>query len=273
MPTNKEAPASTRRCRSRLLLLSDETLSECTSPVAMTVATNAVPAFNVTNGRGGAHGTGTGGALPDVGTGIAIGEAARPVPSEDNDQMPSATPAGTFEDQGMQARIERSVAGRALISFLLVLTLAAIMVMNMPDSDIKTRLLSLAQPYINATGLDQDWSMFSPNPRATAIYVEAHIDYKDGTSSVWSIPTRPGLWAYSDYRWQKVGEHVRLDANEWMWRPFAAYIGTQARADGREPVRVTLVRRWFQLLPPGPGPDRGPWNEFSFFSLDLKGSS
>jgi hypothetical protein len=268
MQTNKETPASTDRWTSRLLPPSDESLIGYTSPVA----TKAGTAINVTNGSGGAHNTGTGGTLPGVGTDIASGETAPPVPSEGNDRMSPATP-GPFKHQGMQARIEGSVTGRALISFLLVVILAALMVMNMPDSEIKTRLLGLAQPYINSTGLDQDWSMFSPNPRDTVIYVEAHIDYKDGTSSIWSIPTRPGLWAYSDYRWQKVGEHVRLDANEWMWRPFAAYIGTQARADGREPVRVTLVRRWFQLLPPGPGPDRGPWNEFSFFTLDLKGSS
>lgn len=170
----------------------------------------------------------------------------------------------------MQARVESSAAGHALISFMLVVTLAAIVVTNLPDSEIKARLLGSAQPYLNATGLDQGWGIFSPNPRGAVVYVEGCIDHADGTSSVWPIPARPGFSAYSDYRWHKFGEHVQLDANEWMWRPFAEYVANQARADGHEPVRVTLVRRWSQLLPPGPGPDHGPWNEFAFFTLDLE---
>jgi hypothetical protein len=172
----------------------------------------------------------------------------------------------------MQARIESSAAGRALISGILIVTLAAIMVTNLPDSEIKARLLGLTQPYLNATGLDQDWAIFSPNPRGTVVYVEGRIDYANGTTSAWPIPARSGIWAYSDYRWHKFGEYVQLDANKWMWYPFAKYIASRAHAYGHEPVRVTLVRRWFQLLPPGLGPDHGPWNNFPFFTLDLKGS-
>src|SRR5947209_19056364 len=96
-------------------------------------------------------------------------------------------------------------------------TLGVIMVTNQPDSETKARLLGSAQPYLNATGLDQDWSIFSPNPRGIVAYVEGRTDYADGTSSVWPIPARPGLWAYSDYRWHKFGEQVQLDATEWLW--------------------------------------------------------
>jgi hypothetical protein len=67
---------------------------------------------------------------------------------------------------------------------MLVVAIAAIIVTNLPDSEIKTRLFGLAQPLLNATGLDQDWSIFSPNPRGTVVYVEGRVDYANGTSSV-----------------------------------------------------------------------------------------
>ena len=38
-----------------------------------------------------------------------------------------------------------------------------------------------------------------------------------------------------------------------------------ARAEGRQPVRVSLVRRWADSNAPGPGPARGPWHEFTFY--------
>jgi hypothetical protein len=174
---------------------------------------------------------------------------------------------------GLQARIEASSAGRILISLILLATLAAIGVENMPNSVTKARLLGLAQPYLNATGLDQNWGVFAPNPRDVVVYVRGRVDYTDGGSTTWSIPTRPNLWAYSDYRWQKFGEYVHFDANGWTWLPLAQYIANQARHDGHKPMRVTLMRRWYELLPPGPGPDHGPWNEEPFFILDLERSA
>ena len=44
------------------------------------------------------------------------------------------------------------------------------------------------------------------------------------------------------------------------------------RAQGREPVSVTLVRRWRGLLPPGPGPSRGEWQEYPFYTYEVAGA-
>lgn len=165
----------------------------------------------------------------------------------------------------IRIRLEETVVGRAVISLGLIVALAAISVSNMPDSEIRDALVGWAQPYLNATGLDMDWGVFAPNPQGGTYDMEGRIDYADGSSSVWNFPTRPALWAYSDYRWQKLEEWVRLDEDQETWRPFAEYLASEARRGGRTPTRVSLVRRWTESLPPGQGPEHGPWHEFTFY--------
>jgi hypothetical protein len=98
-------------------------------------------------------------------------------------------------------------------------------------------------------------------PRDISAYVDARVDYSDGTSSVHPIPGASGLDAYVDYRWQKYEEVIRPDDGKQLWPAYANYIAGLARAEGRDPVRITLIRRWSPTLPPGPGPERGPWQQ------------
>jgi len=163
-------------------------------------------------------------------------------------------------------------ARRALINFGLVVTLAAMLAANMPDSVVKSRLLVAAQPYLTAVGLGQNWGMFAPHPRTEVAYVTGHIQYSDGTSSVWSTPGRTGLMAYSDYRWRKFGEHLRLDNNRQLWQPFAAYLAQHEGQPGHEPVQVSLMRRWAELQPPGVTPGLGPWSQFMYYSTPVRGA-
>ncbi|MGI8815410.1 MAG: hypothetical protein ACR2G2_09070 [Pseudonocardia sp.] len=169
----------------------------------------------------------------------------------------------------MQAKIESSAVGRALISLVVICIMLPVLVVNMPDSEIKTYLLDRGvSVFVRATGLDQNWGVFS-DVRRISLYVEGHIDYADGTSSVAAIPHGPGIEAYSDYRWHKYGEQLRLDDNARLWKPYATLLADRARAQGKHPVRVSLVRRFADTLPPGPGPERGPWTEFTFYVLPL----
>jgi len=147
-----------------------------------------------------------------------------------------------------------------LISVGVVVTIAAIIVGNMPDSALKSSLDDVAAPFLNATGLYQNWSVFS-QPRILSGYVDGRVDNSDGTSSVYPIRIRRGLEASMDYRWHKYEEAIRPDDGQRLWPAYAEYLADRARADGHHPVRVTLIRRWSDTLPPGPGPERGPWHE------------
>lgn len=164
----------------------------------------------------------------------------------------------------MLDRFEGTAVGRALISVFLVFTVGAILVVNMPASVLQRDLGRVPQPFVNATGLDQNWGIFS-DPRTLSAYVYARVDYADGSSSVVSFPSGRGLRAYVDYRWQKYEEQIRPDDGQWLWGPYATYVADRARQEGRVPVRVSLVRRWADTNPPGPGPERAPWREFTFY--------
>jgi hypothetical protein len=174
--------------------------------------------------------------------------------------------------RGVQERIEASAVGRGMISFGLIVTLAAILVTCLPDSVIKSSLLVRAQPYLTAVGLGEDWAVFAPNPRMAVIYGTGHIQYSDGTSLVWSFPVRRGLMAYSDYRWQKFEEHVRLDDYHGLWQPFAQYLADHESTPGRKPVQVSLMRRWADIQPPGVTPGLGPWSQYVYYVMPVRGA-
>jgi hypothetical protein len=165
--------------------------------------------------------------------------------------------------------VQMGLTRQVLISVGLIFTVAAIVIGNMPDSALTAQLNRSVQPYVNFTGLHQDWSVFA-DPRTITAYVEARVDFSDGTSAVYSFPVSPGLAAYSNYRWRKFGEHLRTDRKKWLWPAYAKYVADQARDQGHDPVRVTLVRRWANLLPPGRGPAHGPWHEFTMYVMPVK---
>lgn len=165
-------------------------------------------------------------------------------------------------------RCAASAAGRAVISVGVLVTVGAMLAANLPASQLQRDLGRVAQPYVNAVGIGQDWGIFS-RPRELSAYVYARVDYADGTSSVVNFPSGRGLDGYVDYRWQKFEEWVRPDAGRRLWDPLARYVAERAREGGREPVRVALVRRWADTERPGPGPQRAPWREYTFYVLTV----
>ena len=177
--------------------------------------------------------------------------------------------ASTVDAMVEKAKLKHRPAGRRLINFALILTLAAMLVATMPVSVIRSTLLVWAQPYLTAVGLGEDWGVFAPSPRTAVVYGTAQIRYTDGTSSEWSFPTRPGLAAYSDYRWQKFEEHVRLDGYSGLWRPFARYLASHESSPGHAPLQVTLTRRWAAIRPPGVRPELGPWAQYTYYSMPV----
>ena len=171
-----------------------------------------------------------------------------------------------------QTRFENSRSGRAVLNIGLIVTLAAILTAVMPASVIKDRLLPVAQPALAALGLGEDWGVFAPNPRTEVIYAGGVIKYSDHSESVWNFPVRPGIMAYSDYRWQKYEEHVRLDAFKGLWQAFATYLVTHDAVPGRTPVQVSLARKWAKILPPGAPTSLGPWAQYVYFVAPVGGT-
>lgn len=123
---------------------------------------------------------------------------------------------------------------------------------------------------MGAPGLDQAWSVFAPEPLQHEIMLEVELLYADGRRTLWRPPRRSALAAPLGYRLEAWTRRVVRDADSELWRPAAAWIAREHARGGRRPVRVTLRRRWRAV--PRPGQASGPrlWNEFDFYTLELR---
>jgi hypothetical protein len=154
------------------------------------------------------------------------------------------------------------------VSMLIVVILVAIVTSNAPDSTIKDGLLVVMRPVLAATGLDQRWGVFAPNPRLETSNVAARVDRADGTVGFYPLAADAGISEYWNYRWRKYGEQMWTQQSAERERvAFARWLADQDRAAGHQPVRVTLLRITRTNLRPGPGPDAEPWREVPFFTL------
>jgi hypothetical protein len=176
----------------------------------------------------------------------------------------------------IQERLESRGAGQLLISAFIVITLAAVSITNLPDSRLRQDAAPVANRYLNATGLDQSWNVFAPEPRRQSIAFEARVRFADGSFAIWRPPAGSRLaGAYWDYRWRKWLENVIQDAHrEMLWRPAALFAADQVQRSGHRPTKVTLVRRWRDLRPPGSRrPSASSARSYRYYQLDLTNSA
>lgn len=162
--------------------------------------------------------------------------------------------------------------GRRLgISVLIALVLLCMLAATAPRSEIKNGLVGLTRPLLYATGLEQGWGVFAPSPPRTTNHVVARVDRTDGTVGVYPLDGGDGLAEYWDYRWRKYGEQLwKKKTAERERVAFAGWVADQDRADGREPVRVTLNRIAYVNPPPGAAAgDTGTWREIPFFTTPV----
>jgi hypothetical protein len=165
----------------------------------------------------------------------------------------------------MQQRLESVWFGRLLISVFVAGTVAAMVVWNLPHSKLKTEAMRLTGPYTRATGLDQNWSVFAPNPYRDSFRLTARITYADGTTGRWEVPEGgAAIGAYWDFRWGKWAEWTLNAAHGDLCGGTARYVANLEADEGREPVRVDLVAHRRPNARPGDPPSRDGWTETVF---------
>jgi hypothetical protein len=170
----------------------------------------------------------------------------------------------------VQERLESSVAGRVAISVFLIVTIASLIAWNLPPSEIQRKSLKFVRPYITVLSLEQNWGVFAPDPRRQTLDFFARVRYADGSEEEMRMPTGGSLvGAYWDYHWWKWVESVTNDSHDQLWKPAAVWFSRRATANGRQPVKVMLVRRWYDLNPPGPGASHGEWHEATYYTLTV----
>lgn len=172
------------------------------------------------------------------------------------------------ERTGVQARLEASPLGRALLTGLILFTLGAMVISNLPASELRRTGIRVVKPFLDVSGLHQNWNLFAPDPRRTTLELEARIKYADGSTAVWHPPVGdPFIGVYSSFRWRKWAGNILSSENSELWVPTAEWIAGTHRRDGALPVQVTLVKRFYVAPAPGSGkPAVQPWKETTLYT-------
>jgi hypothetical protein len=164
-------------------------------------------------------------------------------------------------------RFEASTVGRVVLTALMAVLAVAVLAWNLPAGPPRDAVRPSAAHVLYPIGLDQDWALFAPDPRAFSVGVYARVTYTDGRERRYVPPHNGYLLApYRTYRWQKYVERLRADDFSSLWEPTARWI---ARDSGPGVRKVVLVRTFRDVVVPGSGEDRVARGEYAFYTLDL----
>jgi hypothetical protein len=155
-----------------------------------------------------------------------------------------------------QERLEATDLGRVLISAFLVLTLVAIITLDLPwqyDTALKRELSRVASPYSKATGVQQNWSVFAPIPRPSTLGFSARIRFADGSHVDWRPDVGdPYIGEFAGEHWVKWTEAAaRDDFLMVIDRPAAIWLARRFATADRRPVEVRFTRWWRDTPPLG----------------------
>jgi len=172
----------------------------------------------------------------------------------------------------MQQPIARRWWGRILINAFILWHLSALTIWLLPESALRRNCIGLVSPYMTWTGFMQSWSLFSPNPAPTEVYVEARITDADGRVRSWVYPRMVNMGYLERYRrerFRKLIEMAHPDENSMVWPSLARYAARRNNIDPRHPpVSVALVRH-FRAIPP-PGLLFAPYQTSIFFQMPVR---
>ncbi|MCW2817509.1 MAG: hypothetical protein JWR42_296 [Marmoricola sp.] len=167
----------------------------------------------------------------------------------------------------MGERFESSRVGRLLLTALMVVAVVAVALWNLPAGRPRDAVLPVLRPLVLPVGLDQDWALFAPDPRAFTVGVLARLTYDDGRTREWTPPDRGHVLApYRTYRWQKYVERLRADDYSGLWEPAARWLADELGPGVRQ---VQLVRTYRAAVRPGSRAARPAEQRFVFYTLTV----
>lgn len=124
--------------------------------------------------------------------------------------------------------------------------------------------------YTESLGFWQYWDMFAPNPAQEDIWVDAEIEFADGSKSLEVYPRiyEMGLAEkFVSERYRKYRERLSGDEYAWKWPHSAHWFAARAWKNPKNPpVRVTL-RRHYYLVPRPPAQPTFEYQIYPFYSV------
>jgi hypothetical protein len=140
-----------------------------------------------------------------------------------------------------------------VIGAVVALIVLIAVVSNLPaGSALKQSLSPVLSPIAMATGLEQYWSMYAPNPPQRLEDLEVHVTMADGADRVWTLPLdgRDHVVGVAvSHRWRKLRETLYSDARS---RPaLAHWVVGQVSGPSERAVGVQIIVRTETLPAPG----------------------
>jgi hypothetical protein len=150
----------------------------------------------------------------------------------------------------LQQRLEGSLVGQGLISAIASTIVLVGIVWNLPDSAIKSAFTPALTPIASASGVDQRWQMYAPDPVQRLEFVDVHVTMADGTDRVWAMrEDHPVIGQFTWYRWQKLKEQVIRQRD--IRAGIAHWVVRKLTVSSERPVRVQMIFRAQDLPAPG----------------------
>jgi hypothetical protein len=170
--------------------------------------------------------------------------------------------AKRFGMSALQRRVGESsfvkLVVEGVIGALVALIVLIAVVSNLPaGSALKQSLDPVLTPIAMATGLEQYWSMYAPNPPQRLEELEVHVLMADGADRVWKLPLDqdPVVGVAISHRWRKLRETLYGDARS---RPaLAHWVIDQVSRPSERAVGVQMIVHTQTLPAPG---QNGPAN-------------
>jgi hypothetical protein len=179
----------------------------------------------------------------------------------------------TAISQSVRRRIKASDTTRIreiAISAMILVILTIGVVRNLPDSALTQAALPAVDRIALPLGLDQNWSMYAPNPPRRQENIEVRITMADGKYEVWTLPRLNPIFGVGfSHRWRKFKE--TLVADEQIRPDFVHWVVREMTPPGEHPARVDMFLQTEDLPPPGVS-EPGSTAVQTLYSEDLTGN-
>jgi hypothetical protein len=182
--------------------------------------------------------------------------------------------ANRFGVSAVQRHVGVSSFGKlvfeGVVGAVVALIVLIAVVSNLPaGSSLKQSLEPVLTPIAMATGLEQYWSMYAPNPPQRLEELEVHVMMADGADRVWTLPLDhdPVVGVAVSHRWRKLRETLYGDARS---RPaLAHWVVDQVSGPSERAVGVQIIVHTETLPAPGQG-GRGDTGVEILYREDLR---
>ncbi|MGZ3771186.1 MAG: hypothetical protein ACXVCP_01825 [Bdellovibrio sp.] len=167
------------------------------------------------------------------------------------------------------------VTKKFIIICFFTLNISIMIVDGLPDrSALGGKFINLVAQYQAWAMLYQPWAMFAPNPMNTNAYVNAELQFEDGTTQEWPLLRQRLL---QNPRRILVGDRYRIfsqetllpNRNELAWFDISKYIARQVAQQEKEGQKRTLkqiiFKRFYNTVIPPPKGIFIPHGTFSSF--------